>query len=135
MKKIPEIEAGFTLLETLITMVIAAIALLATAQMLMVSIQYNKKNEQKFDSSAVVQSMLQEANFIVTNDAECDALKADWAARARVNSYLDVDYVEEVTCTILTSEQRYMIQAEIRDAANNLVGSGRSILTTVVPTE
>jgi len=138
-------ESGFTLLETLVAMVITAVVLLATAQMLMVSIQYNKKSELKFDSSATVQSMLQEASTMlqnvmvdtytaVQNDALCTGLEAVWAARPSVSSYLTLDYAEKVSCTTLSSDQRYMIYAETRDKVTGVViGSGRTIMTTVKP--
>jgi prepilin-type N-terminal cleavage/methylation domain-containing protein len=52
--------SGFTLIETMLAMIIIAVGLLATASLLIGSIKHNSGSEHRMDSAAVSQALLAE---------------------------------------------------------------------------
>ena len=126
-------EKGFTLIEVMITVVIVAVGLLATAQLLIMTIKQNGNSELRIDSSAAVQVMLYDAEAIMlaadTPVDKCTALSANVDAK----SYLGVGYVETLTCEELGSNlQQFRISAKVERAGGQVLAQRDTVITTVV---
>jgi prepilin-type N-terminal cleavage/methylation domain-containing protein len=131
-------EKGFTLLEVMVTMLIVSIGLLAMAQLLITNIQNNRMNEVRMDSSAAIQSILEEATIAVVLPADC---KASMTLGSASRQYLRANYTQTASCTEVLSnwpaaggvqQQRYMISAQVLDGDGNVIKEGNTIITTAV---
>lgn len=125
-------EKGFTLLETMITMFIVAVGLLAMAQMLITTMKQNLNTEVRMDAVAMSQSVLEAGTTYVTSDATC----VDLVNNVNVNKtqvYQGGAYTFVVTCTVLTPGSRYLVDSQVRDADNKKIAETRIVHTTLGP--
>ena len=103
-------QAGFTLLEVMITMFIVSIGLLGTAKMLITVVQQNKGSELRIDASATVHTLLNAASSSITTVSDCKSLSANPTSR----TYLGNGYLETVSCQELGSgKERYRVSAKL----------------------
>jgi len=125
-------EKGFTLLETMITMFIVAVGLLAMAQMLITTMKQNLDTEVRMDAVVMSQSVLEAGTTYITTDASCVNL----VNNANVNKtqvYQGGTYTFVVTCTVLTAGSRYLVDSQVNDAANKKIAETRMVYTTLGP--
>lgn len=130
--KLPLEEKGFTLLETMITMFIVAVGLLAMAQMLITTMKQNLDTEVRMDAVVMSQAVLEAGTTYVTSDATC----VDLVNNANVNKtqvYQGGTYTFVVTCAVLTPGSRYLVDSQVRDAANKKIAETQAIYTTLGP--
>lgn len=127
-----KVQAGFTLLEALITMVIVSVSLLAMAQLLIVTIQQNSNSEIRMDASAAVHTVLEEISASVVANGDCSGVAATAATRA----YLQADYQAAMSCMESpTGSMRFFIGATITGPKGNVVAKANSMITTAVSTQ
>ncbi len=125
-------EKGFTLLETMITMFIVAVGLLAMAQMLITTMKQNLDTEVRMDAVVMSQAVLEAGTTYVTSDATC----VDLVNNTNVNKtqvYQGGTYTFVVTCTVLTPSSRYLVDSQVRDAANKKIAETQTVYTTLGP--
>ena len=126
------VAKGFTLLETMITMFIVAVGLLAMAQMLITTMKQNLNTEIRMDAVVMVQSMLEAGTTYITSDASCVNL----ATNVNVNktqTYQGGTYTFVVTCTVLTAGSQYLVTSKVQDASNKVIADNRLVYTSLGP--
>jgi len=94
-------QKGFTLVETMVAMVIVSIGLLAMASMLITGIKTNAASEHRMDAAATAQSLLLSARGFAGNRANNEA-----SVQTAVNALLNADsrYKDNVTVTLNPSD-------------------------------
>ena len=121
--------SGFTLLETLVTMVIVSVGLLAMAQMLLVTMKQNSQSEARMEGSALAKNLLTEASLLIAAPADC-VNPMPVQARNSSNSARGGQTVS-VKCTVL-GPSRYLLEATVTDKATGKVTKNQKIYSDAI---
>lgn len=121
--------SGFTLLETLVTMVIVSVGLLAMAQMLLVTMKQNSQSEARMESSALAKNLLTEASLLIAAPGDC-VNSMPVQTRSSLNSARGGQTVS-VKCTVL-GPSRYLLEATVTDNATGKVTKNQKIYSDAI---
>jgi len=129
MVKHKHVISGFTLLETLVTMVIVSVGLLAMAQMLLVTMKQNSQSEARMEGAALAKNLLTEASLLITGPAACVG-SMPVQTHSSLNSARGGQAII-VKCTVL-GPSKYLLEATVTDNATGKVTKNQKIYSDAI---